>query len=445
MDIDSAPPNKKAPPSTGDIKQAMEHYPICCRWIPSMDMFRVLRSKGKALNSGGFGVSIPTKIEQPPPLPTTATASEPNSATNDVQTSSTEAAPASSQTASDTTTTPTQTLEYLFIEEVIFLHERGLLLCLSPDPVGDSPHDHDDNDNDEGKRLPSPSGTQAPTSKQGLQATNTLDSSQLYQLLPRFGMSLPVYLVYAHLRAQDYRVLRHSKDRYDLLVLQQRQQEERSQQQEQQKTSNKKRQREEQHENMLPAPSGAEEGYLSRNGKRDRQEDVDNDENHETATSMSTSAANAIEKEDPQSAVDNSNSLSEPIADDQSTHIRKKLSSLRHKVRLSIQNAPIPTVLDDQIGIKTSNVSLKADPVNVFPAFDVYEPSSQFAKTHPGFPSFYVAITYYNYSPRVTFNTIQTLVHRHEVQNRIPMKLATVSDSGTVIMFGLSSRGAPDV
>ena len=75
-------------------------------------------------------------------------------------------------------------------------------------------------------------------------------------------------------------------------------------------------------------------------------------------------------------------------------------------------------------------------------AWDAYQPNSQFGKTHPGLPDFYVAVTYYNES-HVRFAQIEELVVNH--CHGIPLKLATVSDSGTVVMFGVSNMGVPSI
>ena len=65
---------------------------------------------------------------------------------------------------------------YLFIEEVIYLFERGLLEV------------RDERD-------------------------NVMNSYDLYRLLPHHGMPLAILLVYLHLRQQTYRVVRHSEAR----------------------------------------------------------------------------------------------------------------------------------------------------------------------------------------------------------------------------------------
>ena len=223
-------------------------------------MFRVIEAKGKALSSGGFGVSISTKP--------------------------------SDGTDMDGTV---KSAEYLFVEEMLFLQQQGLLECM---------------DNVTG---------------------GSLDSAQLFRMLPILNLSLPMYLVYAHLRSQDFRVLRHSPERLALLM---------------------------QQENLGDTSS------------------------------------------------------------------RQENTRLRQQVRASIAEAPPPSI--DRADI----------------AWDAYNPNSKFGKTHPGLPNFYVAVTYYN-EPHLRFSQINNLITKQ--CEGIPLKLATVSDSGTVVMFGVSSMGVPKI
>ncbi|CAB9506491.1 tRNA splicing endonuclease 54 homolog (Saccharomyces cerevisiae) [Seminavis robusta] len=102
-------------------------------------------------------------------------------------------------------------------------------------------------------------------------------------------------------------------------------------------------------------------------------------------------------------------------------------STTRHRRRLrkDVQTAPPPT-------LATTTTPTKF-------AYCVYPPSSQFAKTHPGMPSFLVAVTHYNQSS-LDYATVRTLLQQAQ---GIPIKIATVSDSGTVVMFGITDHGVP--
>jgi hypothetical protein len=59
--------------------------------------------------------------------------------------------------------------------------------------------------------------------------------------------------------------------------------------------------------------------------------------------------------------------------------------------------------------------------------WDAYHPNSNFGKTHPGLPDFHVTVTYFNV-PVATFSELKSLLKKC---SGIPLKVATVSDSGT--------------
>ena len=242
--------------------------PISCQLDPRLGLFRITRAKGKTLSSGGFGVAISTE---------NVASCEENTPTGD-------------RAVIDKLLQTTH--QYLFIEEVLFLHERGLLEC-----------------------------KQASSSE-------LLDTSQLYQLLPPLQLSLPIYFVYAHLRSQDFRVLRHSTSRIEVL----------------------------------------------------RKHD---------ATGVPDS----------------------------------KLKEFKRTIRKTLEKAPPPIIPGNGLEI----------------CFDVYMPNASFSKLNPGLPDFLVATTYYSES-RVSFVDCQKILERCE---GIRLKVATVSDSGTVVMFGLTNFGVP--
>jgi hypothetical protein len=248
---------------------------ITCRLDRKLKMFKVLKSRGNALGSGGFGVSIEFLSQSQ------ANSEDENDERN---------------------TESSKTSTFLFPEEAIFLHQRCYIHC----------YDEVDEDNENDKNDP-----------------KILDTSQLLRILPDLGMSIPMYLVYCHLRNQDFRILRHHPDRLSILKRQQ----------------------------------------------------------HAGVT-----------------------------------------TSLRRQVRMTIQSAPAPTIAEMNQEIHIS--------------WDAYKPSSDFAKTHPGPPDFYVAVTYYN-QPFINFQQLLQLLRSKA--NGIPLKVATVSDSGTVNMFGVTSDGIPDI
>jgi len=100
-----------------------------------------------------------------------------------------------------------------------------------------------------------------------------------------------------------------------------------------------------------------------------------------------------------------------------------KLKEFKRTIRKTLEKAPPPIVPDNGLQI----------------CFDVYMPNASFSKLNPGLPDFLVATTYYSES-RVSFVDCQKILERCE---GIRLKVATVSDSGTVVMFGLTNFGVP--
>ena len=268
----------------------------------------------------------------------------------------------------------TSSNEYLFVEEVVFLHERGLLDCRTQSTIP----------------LKSAAGNLA-------NWTNTLDSSQLYQWLPKLGISLPMYFVYAHLRSQDFRVLRHAPGRLSLL--------------QEQETMKSLSQSQESSKEAEPQAISTESSSLPQ-------------EENSSSTIAETSSGKKRKHDDD---------LDAPVAeagDAQGERSDDVIRTLRLKVRQSIQNAPTPQIpAFDQMG-GSGGLNL---------CWDCYQPSHSFAKTHPGIPDFYVAVTFFNES-QVRFEDLYNLPNQG-----IPVKIATVSDSGSVLMFGLSSFGPPGI
>lgn len=105
------------------------------------------------------------------------------------------------------------------------------------------------------------------------------------------------------------------------------------------------------------------------------------------------------------------------------------------QLRKDIQEAPPPTVLGDEVETTFTNTD------EIPFSFCVYSPDSHFSKANPGVPMFLVAVTYFGQSS-LTYAVLQRLLRQ---ANGIPVKIATVADSGTVIMFGLTDYGAPVV
>ena len=238
-----------------------------CDYTPAVRLFRVRKAIGKTFSSGGFGLSLPVESQE-------------HSETDDIETSN------------ERSTEPTKPLpaEHLFIEEALFLFERGLLDVYDGE--------------------------------------TKLDSRRLYGMLEPLNVPLPIYLTYAHLRAQDYRVLRH---------------------------------------------------------------------------------------------------VSLPDADtDADTDMHVQDDDKRQRLRKEARRTSLLTTLDD-------------DPAAI--AFDVYKPNTQFRKTNPGIPDYLVSVASYTL-PSPTFVELQNLMNSCQ---GVPLRIATVSDSGVVIMFGVTDYGVPDI
>ena len=345
-------------------------------------MFRVLRSKGKALTSGGFGVVLPP--------PTTLS----NTKSNTISSSkSCEQLPADKGSTSVETSLialfngDKKSRDYLFLEEVLYLHERGFIHVYQSNfraerqkPVIERNQHQDKSsvlremDSWELYKLlccsTLSSSAVKPESIPEQFITSSLlpDPLELIQLnnqtqcnngvqnmtlLSQSSLSLPIYLVYAHLRQQDFRVMRHSQAKQRIL-----------------------------------------EKMRDQNSNKERQQ-------------------------------------------------QQQSKSFKITLRRAAAEAPPPQICDR--GALASPPSLLA--------WDVYQPSSRFSRSAPGLPDFYVAVTYYTSGSIVApgdggpinqhhlcFQDLRALL---EQCRGIPLKVAAVSDSGTVVMYGVAADGVP--
>ena len=423
-------------------------------------MFRVIRSKGKQLASGGFGVTIAhhhdddgnntVSTEQPQCDKNTSLKNKDHTNIDN----NTESITTMTTTTTKTSTTLSSSAEYLFIEEVLFLHERNYLRALIPKSattmMTTTTENYGlDNNNISNKNDP-------PKNNNDVVLTNDnvtpLDTSQLYQLLPTMGISLAVYRVYSHLRSQDFRVLRHDPNRWDILLYQQQQQHKLLQAQ--------NKQHRQLHEQVEDDEDSKEQVV---------QQDI---VQQKAGSNTNQSHDNEKVDEDNYNNTDNDNAHWQEQQQQQQQkvdllpfHIAKKRKvsvSLRRQVRESIQNAAPPSIpfpvirytnsskveKDHDNSNINSNINKNGhhhshhhnhqpkynegdtnnDNNKIRLCWDAYNPNSDFAKTHPGLPDFYVAATYYNV-PTVKFTDLTKLIR--ERCNGIPLKVAAVSDSGT--------------
>jgi hypothetical protein len=187
--------------------------PILCTHL-SRDVFEVIRVRGKSLASGGFGfvtVGRRSLIASEKEAPGQATPNEETSAERD----NAEGGSSPNAQSSNTHSPAVTATEHLFLEEVLFLHERGLLECRDrPDAASRSTL-----------------ASQDPVTDHAPAVSSAWDAFRLYSMLNHDDtVSLPVYLVYAHLRKQGFRVVRHTPHRRALLEEQQQQQQQQGEQ-----------------------------------------------------------------------------------------------------------------------------------------------------------------------------------------------------------------------
>ena len=367
-------------------------------------MFRVIRSKGKALASGGFGVTIVTGSstggdnEVRDEDGSEDTENDDTSVVRSTAISNKKTIHDDVQNKNKTDTQPsTKSAEYLFMEEVLFLHEKGLLRALLSSKLTKTENDRFDSTNAAKPTIVTSTDGDANADVDAPNAT-PLDTSQLYQLLPSLGISLAIYRVYSHLRSQDFRVLRHDPDRHDILCRQNEDTEERRQ-----RSIHRKRLQQQQEQQQQQQQEQQKEAAAELFNKKDEPL-LDGDRNSSALT------------EDADALPHHTNNR------------RKQSLSLRRRVRESIQNAPPPSIPHPNQRSSNDSRSNDADENTIGICWDAYTPNSNFGKTHPGLPDFYVTATYYNV-PAVKFSDLKSLLR--DKCKGIPLKVATVSDSGT--------------
>lgn len=215
-----------------------------------------------------------------------------------------------------------------------------------------------------------------------------MDTQELYALmLNELNFPLSVYLTYSHLRSQMYRVIRHSKHRLSLLK---------------------------RLENADTNAGKKKRKHNESNGTSTRNLDMSMDTKAE-----GISTRNGIEKPN---------------------ETKITFNQLKRELRKDIFEAPIPYVLysSQETHANYNGDSRDSDCLSKL-AFDVWNPDSSFRKTNPGLPDFVCAITCFA-EPSIRFSLIRALV---QSCGEVPLRLATVADGGTVIMFGLTDYGVP--
>ncbi len=239
--------------------------------------------------------------------------------------------------------------DYLFMEEVLFLHERGLL-HVAKDDVDERNKQKEGKDDEK--------------------INPFLQTKDLYQImLHQLHMPLQVYLTYSNLRSKNYIVVRHTSNRLNIV-----------------------------------------RSIMVENVSK-----KDNEKN-----SIQTSSQNDLI--------------------DKKSRKRKRDDRLKLDLRFDTFHAPIPFVFGIENNDDGNHTFIRKHP-NTRIAFDVYKPNSNYRKSNPGQPDFYVAVCNFS-QPSPTFGEIQALI---SACDKIPLRMAAVADGGTVIMFGLTDYGVPSL
>jgi hypothetical protein len=356
---------------------------------------------------------------------------------------------------------PSEAIHYLFIEEVLFLHERGLLHAFAED---------DNNDEVVVTRHDSSSERRQP-----------MELSELYALLPVCNVSMAAYLVYQHVRAQTYRVVRHTETRQKLL-----------------RDMQDRLGLIQQHTDTLQQPvddcssakgNGDDDDSLSRDEQQPASDMELKGNDDVVAPERSTcSGTSDLLDDDERKQQEQQQSMSAKRVRSTTRTTKNErrrgllwrsdatFNALRHSLRRDAAQAPPPSVhaclpMEDNRGAQHH----KPRPLRI--AFDCYNPDASFSSACPGLPDFLVAITYYNnyncFSGNVddgapngrkqngllfgdlcsylqtasdaviTRTTFSSSAEPTHANASVPLKIATVSDSGTVVMFGVTDYGVP--
>mmetsp|Transcript_6313 Transcript_6313/g.13187 ORF Transcript_6313/g.13187 Transcript_6313/m.13187 type:complete len:377 (+) Transcript_6313:49-1179(+) len=359
-----------------------------CVFVPDLGMFRVTSVKGKSFST--YGVIFPDEsrghLKSDDPRVREYVADTDNDIAEETipldnqfhdQTSISAGDASCDSVADNVAATIPETSQpqsrpqqkiYLFIEEALFLHERGLLEVYDTDEA------------------------------------TALDSQSLFRMLPLLGVAFPVYLAYAHLRVQTYIVMRHTAERLDIV-------------------------------DALLAKGN--------NWKRTR------DSNDSTKTANTNGKNAGLEQDHDQEVLEGSRTKRNGNLD---------VKRLKRRLRTTEAYAPAPTLLRSTDNLdeweKLSNIEGGEEstnerktlgscipPSNCPIGYDVYLPNSSFRRTNPGRPEFCVAIaSFAEASPG--FSALHALI---SIARGVPVRVATVADGGTVVMFSLTDYGVPPI
>jgi hypothetical protein len=333
--------------------------------------------------------------------------------------------------------------EFLFVEEVIFLYERGLMDV------------HDENN------------------------VRLNDTPYLiYNFLERLGLSLPLYLVYAHARQQSYRVVRHgTATRHEIL---------RNMEQLKQAWANSASSSSSSSLSSVAIPVAEAEPVTQTNAEVSAMRAV-------AAVAVSQRGPSPPQSQDGNGTKDLANestiakTTGESATKEELDHgiaesiLRERDRYDEHHVttpdgmplflrsmklleqRLRDEVAPPPKAAFLSSSSSSSSTCNEEDNnTRMLPplAWDVYLPDVTFQRSRPGLPAFSILVTHYaaagassrracfaqsfgaadgedgnkSSSYFLSFSQMQALALAYRP---VPIKIATVSDSGTVVVFGV--------
>jgi hypothetical protein len=448
------------PPTMTTTAVVDNYYTNECVWDPSINLFRLTRIKGNTIASGGYGCLIhratttstagslrnnrkrkllpngTSRVGLDGNLPVNLSSSlevtsQPDEASETIQNAPIQEFPAISLAhdsgRDDTITkeTPKQQSKpdhFLFIEDVLVLYERGLLDCFR--------HDHDaafstaEQAAENGsaslvsrprakysrselywKLLNEPAGASCRQEK-GVQNGSSHDEMSIGEMssftIPPQKLFFSVYLVYAHLRQQSYRVVRHTPHRHGKLVAMAKQEQilEKLCDDQAATTTNETG-------DVEPCTDGVDavcDDEDEANGKVDLSIDVE-----ENMKQKQLLLPSELQRQ------------------------KMQLQKLRRDLRDDAAQALPPTIFTT-----TEAVSENDTPF----AWDVYRPNSQYSKANPGLPNFRVMVAPFT-GNGVSVDWLHQATSTESDQEAIPAKIAVVSDAGTVLMFGLSTASVP--
>lgn len=356
-----------------------------CRYDPLLNMFYVVLERGKSISTGGYGViySKPTIIKSSPSY-------------------SSISGPKNIIVVKDTYNSKGSTKhlrtdkckKYLFIEETTYLSERGLLQVF--DSGGE----------------------------------NIMSTKDLYEkMLDNISFSFPVYITYSYLRSHTFIVIRHNRQKLELL---------------------KKIRNIEVHEESnerLWAGKNLQDKIISSSDCKPTLSKYLNSQEQTISRKITlvSEYENKAIREEVTNHMNDFDTTRTRCTLNEVNKVKNKsfeLISLRQKLRYCSFYSQIPRMMTDSFtkhkcSYKTNEEDTLFASTNI--AFDVYEPDSKHRRNNPGIPDYCVAILPFSIpSPQ-----FEELIKLFGETAGIPLRLAIVADSGTVIVFSIKEFMVP--